>query len=128
MVETHVKILGVLYIVIGALGVAASLVLLGLFGGIAGLSHSGGHPNAAPVIGFIGLSVMLVILAISAPSIVAGVGLLKFQPWARILTLILSALHLFSIPIGTALGVYGLWVLLKRDTEPLFRRGTIQVT
>jgi hypothetical protein len=125
-VEVHVKILGVLYIAIGALGVGASLVLLGVFGGIAGLSRS--HSEAAPVMGLIGLALMLVILAISAPSIIAGVGLLKFQPWARILTLILSALHLFSIPIGTALGIYGLWVLLKRDTEPLFRRRSIQVT
>lgn len=124
--EVHVKILGVLYIAIGALGVGASLVLLGVFGGIAGLSRS--HSEAAPVMGLIGLALMLVILAISAPSIIAGVGLLKFQPWARILTLILSALHLFSIPIGTALGIYGLWVLLKRDTEPLFRRRSIQVT
>ena len=124
--EAHVKILGILYIVIGALGVGASLVVLGIFGGIAGVSRFGGHSEIAPVMGFIGMTVMLVILAISAPSIIAGVGLLKFQPWARILTLILSALHLFSIPIGTALGVYGLWVLLNRDTEPLFRRGTIQ--
>jgi hypothetical protein len=30
--------------------------------------------------------------------------------------------HLFSIPFGTALGIYGLWVLLRRETEPLFRR------
>jgi hypothetical protein len=127
-VEVHVKILGILYIAIGALGVAASLVVLGIFGGIAGLSRIGGRSEAAPVMGLLGFALMLVILAISAPSIIAGVGLLKFQPWARILTLILSALHLFSIPIGTALGVYGLWVLLKRDTEPLFRRGTIQVT
>ena len=126
--EAHVKILGVLYIAIGALGVAASLVLLGVFGGIAGISRGGGHSEAAPVMGLIGFALMLVILAISAPSIIAGVGLLKFQPWARILTLILSALHLFSIPIGTALGIYGLWVLLKRDTEPLFRRRTVQLT
>jgi hypothetical protein len=29
-------------------------------------------------------------------------------------------MNLLSIPIGTALGVYGLWVLLNKETEPLF--------
>jgi hypothetical protein len=36
------------------------------------------------------------------------------------LTIILSALDLPGVPIGTALGVYGLWVLLKPETERLF--------
>jgi len=56
------------------------------------------------------------------PSIIAGVGLLHFKPWARVLAIILSVIHLFSVPFGTALGIYGLWVLLQRETESLFRR------
>jgi hypothetical protein len=39
------------------------------------------------------------------------------------LTIILSALHLFNVPFGTALGVYGFWVLLSPETEALFRGG-----
>jgi len=27
---------------------------------------------------------------------------------------------LLSVPIGTALGIYGLWVLLRPETEALF--------
>ena len=45
---------------------------------------------------------------------------MQFTPWARILTIVLSALNLINIPFGTALGVYGLWVLLNKDTERLF--------
>lgn len=41
---------------------------------------------------------------------------------ARVLMIILSVIHLFSVLVGTALGIYGLWVLLQRQTEPLFRR------
>jgi hypothetical protein len=40
--EQHVKILGILYIVIGGLGVAAALIVFGIFGGIAGLARAGG--------------------------------------------------------------------------------------
>jgi hypothetical protein len=120
--EQHVKILGVLYIVIGGLGVAAALIVFGIFGGIAGMARAGEHPEAVPFLVLLGGFVMIVVLAVSAPSIIAGIGLLYFKSWARVLTIILSVIHLFSVPLGTALGIYGLWVLLQRETEPLFRR------
>ena len=51
----------------------------------------------------------------------AGWGLLNDKPWARILTIVLSALSLLSVPIGTALGIYGLWVLTHPEVEAQFR-------
>ncbi len=59
-------------------------------------------------------------------TIIAGVGLLCSKPWARVLTITLSVIHLFSVPFDTALGIYGLWALLQRETEPLFRRAILQ--
>jgi len=120
--EQHVKILGILYVVIGGLGVAAALIVFGVFGGIAAVIKAGQHPEAVPLFVLLGGLAMIVVLAMSAPSILAGIGLLCFKPWARVLTIILSVIHLFSVPFGTALGIYGLWVLLQRETEPLFRR------
>ena len=120
--EQHVKILGILYIVIGGLGVAAALIVFSVFGGIAGLARAGEHPEAVPLLVLLGGLAMVIVLAMCAPSIVAGIGLLYFEPWARVLTIILSVIHLFSFPFGTALGIYGLWVLLQREAEPLFRR------
>jgi hypothetical protein len=82
-----------------------------------------GDPDAhiaISVLGIIGTIILAIILLTSVPCIVAGIGLLKLAPWARILTLALSVLHLFSIPFGTALGIYGLWVLLSRDTPQPF--------
>ena len=58
-------------------------------------------------------------MLLSLPSIIAGAGLLYYKPWARILTLILCFL-LIHIPFGTALGFYGFWVLLSKETLPLF--------
>jgi hypothetical protein len=37
------------------------------------------------------------------------------------LTIVLSAIELLHVPFGTALGIYGLWVLLSPPTEELFR-------
>jgi hypothetical protein len=61
------------------------------------------------------------VLLISLPGLIAGVGLLTFQPWARILAIVISAIELPAFPFHTALGVYGLWVLLSNEGTALFR-------
>ena len=61
-------------------------------------------------------------LTLSAAGIIAGLGLLKFRPWAWILAIGLSVLGLLNVPFGpfgTVLAIYGLWVLLARATERL---------
>ena len=125
----HVKILGILHIVFGALGIVGAVIVLLIFGGIAGIIGVAGDTSdtdratGMAVLGGIGLIVFIIILVLSIPSLVAGIGLLKYKPWARMLTIVLSALDLLHVPIGTALGIYGLWVLLNQQTEALFRAG-----
>ena len=122
----HVRILAYLHIVFGALGIVAAVIVLFVFGGIAGIvgASNPGDPEAwhvaMPILGIVGLAISVFVLLLSLPGIIAGFGLLRFRPWARLLTIILSALNLLSIPIGTALGIYGLWVLLQPETERLF--------
>ena len=123
---THVKVIAVLHIVMGGLGVMAGIIVFAVLGGLAGFvgatDHSADTAIAIPVLGGIGGLVFIILLILSLPSIIAGIGLLQFRPWARMLTIVLSALHLLNIPFGTALGVYGLWALLSPETEALFRR------
>jgi hypothetical protein len=127
--EQHIKILGTLHIVFGSLGILLALAMLLLFGGIAGLigasGYSGDSNAAIPphvLLGGIGALIFFVLLVLSLPGLIAGIGLLQFQPWARVLTIVLSVLYLIHVPFGTALGVYGLWALLSQDSERLFRR------
>jgi hypothetical protein len=123
--QQHVKILAVLHIVLGGLGVLAALIVMAVFGGLAGLVHfsDGGSDGmiAGGVLGLIGAVVTIVVLVISLPGLIAGVGLLTFQPWARILAIVISAIELPAFPFHTALGVYGLWVLLSNEGTALFR-------
>ena len=124
--QTHVKVLAVLHIVFGALGVLVGLGIFVFFGGVAGLVQMDNDPDAAfvvPMMGAIGGFVLIVLLILSVPGIIAGVGLLSYQPWARILTIVLSILDLISIPFGTALGIYGLWVLFNTEGAQLFEQG-----
>jgi hypothetical protein len=127
-VEQHVKILGVLNIVWGAMGALGGLVLLAIFGGAYGIAgvaigHNPGAQIALPIMAIIGSVIALFLLILSVPSIIAGIGLLYFKPWARIFALVISVLHLFNIPIGTALGIYGLWVLLSQEGQHCFSSG-----
>jgi hypothetical protein len=121
----HVKILGILHIVFGGLGVLAAILVLLIFGGISavvGLSdHSSDSLTAIPILGVIGGFVFILVLVLSLPGLIIGIGLMQFRPWARIAGIILSAFDLLSVPpFGTALGIYGLWVLLNNETERMF--------
>lgn len=120
----HVKILGILHIVYGVIGVLIGLVILAVFGGTLGIISnevpSDELRTVVPIVGGIGGFIFLIIMALSIPGIIAGIGLLSFRPWARIVTLVISFLDMLNFPIGTALGVYGIWVLLSKDGTALF--------
>ncbi len=122
--DTHVKVLGVLYLALSALGILAALFLMVTIGGTAGLVGAAADAQdaaiAIPIIGITGMALVIVLLALSLPGVFAGWGLLNFKPWARILAIVLAILNLFNIPFGTLLGIYALWVLLNKETERLF--------
>ena len=125
IMATHVKALGVIYIVMGAIGILGALTVLLVFGGLAGLAGGVTEPEArfaVPILGGLGGFLFLIVLVLSLPAVIAGIGLLQFKPWGRILGIIMSAINLLNVPIGTAIGIYGLWALLNRETELLFAR------
>jgi hypothetical protein len=123
--KQHVSVLGILYIVFGCLGIIGAFAFLLLFGGLAGIVGLVAHqePDAAvavPILGIIGVVVSASIALLSIPGLIIGIGLTKFRRWGRVGGVVLSALNLLSFPLGTALGAYGLWVLLSKESEPLF--------
>jgi hypothetical protein len=122
--STHVKVLGALFIALSALGLMVAIFVIfamGLSAGIVGITADPADAEIAqPILALVGTAVTSFLLLVSLPGIIVGWGLLKFRSWARILGIVLCALHLINIPIGTALGIYGLWVLFHSDTERLF--------
>jgi len=120
-VETHVKVLAILYLVFAGLSVLFGLGILLLTGAVTGIVGTSGDTGfVIPFIRLGGTAAAVFCFVWAVPGFVVGVGLLKRQPWARILGIVLSALSLMHVPFGTALGVYGLWILFHRDTERLF--------
>lgn len=127
--QTHVKVLGVLYLAVSGLALAGALFLLIVMGGTAGIVGVAADAEdaaiAIPVLGIAGTALAMVLIVFAVPGLVTGYGLLKYKPWARIAGIVLSALNLINFPFGTLLGAYGLWVLLTRETERLFDEGPI---
>ena len=122
--QTHVKVLGVLYLAVGACMLLLALFLFLTMGSVAGIVGATAEPQdaaiAIPVLGLAGTALAAMLGIFSLPSLITGYGLLYFKQWARIVGIVLSAVSLINIPIGTAIGAYGLWVLLSKETERLF--------
>lgn len=115
--KQHVTVVGAANIGYGALGLllaCLTLVILIWVGRIAD------DADAARILDFVAVVAFIFLGVLSVPSIIGGIGLLRGQEWARILVLILSVLNLFNIPIGTALGVYSIWVLMQQETVEMF--------
>jgi hypothetical protein len=115
--DHHVRALGWAYLVYGAFSGLVALVTVIVFGGLryawVWAEASGG---LGPV--FVGLLVYHLLLAV--PMVAGGLFLLRLEEWARQMMVVVSALNILNVPFGSALGAYGLWVLMMPETEPLF--------
>lgn len=124
--DSHIKALGILRMIYGAFGFAigvAAFLFFGGMGALVGMTQTDPETQVAvPILGALGFAALLLFAFLSIPGIIAGYGLLKYQPWARILTIVLSCLDLLNFPLGTALGVYGLWVLFSPPVTAVFQR------
>lgn len=118
--ERHVQVVAALRIGFGILGILIACVVLVAFIGPGLIASREGDPMALTVLTVIAVVVASFILILAVPGIIAGYGLLRHQEWARILTMVLAVLDLFNIPVGTAVGIYSLWVLTQSESEQLF--------
>lgn len=122
--NNHIKTLGVLYILFGLLGIIVTTVLLNALAGHGAILGKSRLPFS--VSGF-GLMLAIFFAAASAPGLVGGTALLLRQRWARFVLLALGFINLFNIPLGTILGIYTLWVLMRDESVAfLDPKGTVE--
>lgn len=110
----HIEVLAYLYIVFGVLTIGTGLFLALVIAGSGAIS---GDETAIWVTSLVGGGFGFFLSAMGLVSVLGGWGLLKRHNWARILVLVISILNLPAFPFGTALGVYGLWVLLNDQSK-----------
>jgi len=115
--EKHIAVVAVLNIVFGIIGIVVGIIALAAISGGGVIS---GDPTAMKITGIVGLAAGVFFFLTSVPGVIGGIGLLKRRGWARIFVMIIAVLGLMNIPIGTAIGIYTLWVLLNEKTALLF--------
>jgi len=121
---SHVDLLGVLFIVWGLLttlvGVSTLALGVGAVALITSANRAEGGQVAAGLTAAIFTTLALIAIVWGAAHVVVGVPLRRRRPWSRIMALVLGSIDLLLLPYGTALGLYGLWVLLHEDGKKLF--------
>jgi hypothetical protein len=123
----HLKAVAYLNIGFGILGVLLGLGFFGFFSLLGTIiPHLDHHAARNFPFGlfFPGLGIFLggIFWFFSLPKLIGGIGLLNFRPWARVLIILVSIFELFNIPIGTAVGIYSLWVLLSPAGEVYYQQ------
>jgi hypothetical protein len=119
----HVTILGWLLIVAHVIFFVIGAFIFLLLTGVGVVS---GDRQAFAVLGIVGTFVGGLLAVIGIPGILAGVGLLRRKNWGRILAIIVAILGLPNFPLGTALSVYALWVLLQQSASAYFASSPAQ--
>lgn len=131
--DLHVSVLG--WLVIAHAAMTGAIGLIVMFGGqIASriiLQNpsllADGDPDVPPpevLVGIIGPASFLIgllFLALATPSIAAGVGLLRYRSWGRVLTIVLAFLRLLEFPLGTLTAFYSFWVLMSEGGRNFFK-------
>jgi hypothetical protein len=77
--------------------------------------------NANTVLSMVADIIGIVFIVLSLPGILAGMGLYKRKEWARVLTIVLSVIEIFSFPFGTAIGIYSIWALSQPENVSAFQ-------
>ena len=115
--QKHVTVVAALQVGFSLFGIIAAFIV---FIVLREVTHFAEDQEAMYVLWAVGTYVPLFLILLSIPGLIGGIGLFKYKSWARILVLIVSALDLLSIPVGTIIGVYSIWVLVQDDTAKLF--------
>jgi hypothetical protein len=119
-VQRHTHLLSVLWLALSAFNALGGLIVVIV--GTMLFPHLRQMHDAPPDMPFGFLTVLVTtigifVLAKAACGFIAARGLMEHEPWARTAVLVLAFISLFNIPLGTALGVYTLWVLLPGESQ-----------
>jgi hypothetical protein len=115
--QLHVPVVGWLLIVGHAIFVLVGVFVFVL---LSGIGVATGEREAMTILTTVGTAVGLLLVVLGIPGLVAGAGLLARKSWARILAIVVGILGLVNVPIGTAIGVYTLFVLMQDAAAEYF--------
>ncbi|MBI4751480.1 MAG: hypothetical protein HY774_23620 [Acidobacteria bacterium] len=144
--EGHIKLVGILHVIFGLIGVLGSLVLMVVFfffgaGAVSFLLTQGKGGDSVAAAGVVGVITLIVVVLVAVMivwsflTVLVGWGVMKLKNWARIVAIILAIINIISaLPsafsvvgliwalICSPLAIYTLWVLMSENGAKAFQR------
>jgi len=120
-VQRNLQLLGILWCLFGAYRIVSGLIGMFVlrvmsFRSFGGGWEWGGHLNGAPWMAALLPIIAMVSVVTAFLAFLVGFSLLRRKPWGRVLGIVVAILGLLKFPIGTALGIYTLWVLAPAES------------
>ena len=135
----HARLLGLLFwIYVGiqiVLMIFSFIFMTAMFGRITAeflkMPRGADAVNPEMFVGIMGVAMVFAIIiaiVVLIPKVVAGYGLRNDKSWSKVWAIVASILALLSFPLGTALGIYGLWFIFGDKGKEYFdnNHGNVQ--
>lgn len=116
-ISTHLNLLGWLYVVANLFFLLLAAFGFFLFPTLAVISRDA---DVTMVLSVLGTAFGLLMVLLALPGLVAGYGLLRHKPRARLWGMVVAVFNLLNFPFGTVLGVYALYVLSQQAALEFF--------
>ena len=118
--DKHVTLAGAFNLALGIMGILGVIIGSTM---MATLVNYIEEPQAGAIV-MLAVTLGFFYLAISsAAQIICAIGLLKKRSWSRVPMIIVSAVKLLDIPLGTALGIYTIWAMIQDETKTVLSAG-----
>lgn len=122
--SSHVDLVGILFVIWGALtalvGLSTLALGLGALALVTSVSRGGGGQLAAGLTAAAFTTLAVIAIGWGLAHVTVGLPLRRHRPWARLSAVALGTADLLLPPYGTALGIYALWALLNDESKRLF--------
>jgi hypothetical protein len=115
--KKHIQIVAALHIALGAVSLLGAIVVFVVFAIAGSVVVSQGERQAASILAIIAVAIGSFLAVLALPGIIGGWALFTGRSWGRPLVLVLGAIHLINIPLGTALGIYTIWALVHEPVS-----------
>lgn len=127
--QEHSRLLGIFFLIQAGLNVFGGLLAGAIYGGMGAMFMSQARRSGDQAMGgfFIVMAfvVVAVVFAFAALNFFAGWKLFKKQQNARIWGIVASCVALLGFPLGTALGIYGLWFFFGEPAKRFYNNGNM---
>jgi heme A synthase len=122
--KEHNKLLAIFFLINGGLQALGGIVVTLIYGGIGAAFMTNARRSEDQMLGgfflIFAIVAALIVFVFAGIAFFAGWKLLKQKSGARTWGIIASCVALLGFPLGTALGIYGLWFLFGEGGKQFY--------